>query len=65
MILRESPPTNIPNLVKLCVKLGYPITIEGMTLRMSEMLLQLNSKSIVAEANHQVIGLIGMIKSLS
>jgi GNAT superfamily N-acetyltransferase len=64
MILRQSLPTDLITLALLCTELGYPTTIEDMSLRMAEISLQTNSKTIVAEINNQVVGFMGMSKNI-
>lgn len=56
---------DIESLATLTTELGYPTTIEDMTSRMSEILQQPNSKTIVAELHGQIVGFMGMSKNLS
>ncbi len=65
VILRKSIPSDINSLAELCTELGYPASLEEISLRMSHISKQENCKTIVAELGGKVVGFMGMTMNMS
>lgn len=64
MTIRNATPGDVPVLAGLITQLGYPSTIEQITHRFAAIGEQPNYRTIVAEDETGVVGLIGMSKNL-
>ena len=61
--IREYQVKDMDSLAILTSQLGYPTTIEEMSLRMSHITKQANCRTIIAEFDGKVVGYIGVVKS--
>lgn len=65
LILRDYIPSDLESLSFLTTELGYPTTVSEMEARLVEISKNPNCRTIVAEQDSQVIGYMGLLKSIS
>jgi len=62
IIIREFNDTDIPEMANLMIELGYPTTSTEMVERINNFRTNPDYKTLVAERNNKIIGVIGMMK---
>ena len=63
MNIRHAIPTDIPHMLPLLEQLGYPTTAEGLADRMRVYADQEHYAVLVAEVDHQIVGIVALIFS--
>jgi N-acetylglutamate synthase-like GNAT family acetyltransferase len=65
MTIRDATPNDIPALAELITQLGYPTTPEQMSRRFAAISNHSDYRTVLAQDETEVVGMIGMTRNLS